>query len=282
MMYELTNITYIKALLERHGFRFSKSLGQNFLTSEHVVDSIIDSASVTEEDVVLEIGPGIGSMTRKMAERARKVISIEIDSALLPLLQETLSPVDNVEIISGDVLKVDLESIDTLGIKPKIIANLPYYITTPIIMRFLESKYRFESMTIMMQKEVADRIVAEPGNKTYGALSASVQYYCDVEKVINVPRGVFIPSPNVDSAVIRLTPVKRDIELKDEDLFFRVVKAAFSSRRKTLLNSLSNHFEKEKVKVSLEKAGIDAKRRGETLNLNEFAALSNEFYNSDL
>lgn len=275
----------IKDIKERYGFKLSKSLGQNFLTDKNIIDRIVESAEIGPDDLVIEIGPGIGVITREASEAAKKVIAVEIDKNLIPILEETLGDCDNVEIINRDILKTDVNELIRnckecfSGVK--IIGNLPYYITTPIIMKLLEDEVKADSITIMMQKEVADRIKAMPGTKAYGALSVAVQYYCTVEAVVNVPKDVFVPQPKVDSTVLRLSiREEKPVELADSDVFFRCVKAGFGQRRKTLLNSLMGveNITKEGVKQALEAAGIDPSRRAETLDLEEFARLSNEVY----
>lgn len=275
----------IKDIKERYGFKLSKNLGQNFLTDKNIIDRIIESAEIGPDDLVIEIGPGIGVITREAAETARKVIAVEIDKNLIPILKETLSDVDNVEIVNQDILKTDVNQlIASLGDSisgVKIIGNLPYYITTPIIMKLLEDGVKANSITVMMQKEVADRIKAFPGSKAYGALSVAVQYYCTVEAVVNVPKEVFVPQPKVDSTVLRLNiREEAPVKLLNREIFFRCVKAGFGQRRKTLLNSLMGieGITKEGVKAALEAAGIDPSRRAETLDLEEFAKLSNEVY----
>lgn len=275
----------IEAIKEKHRFQLSKSLGQNFITDKHVIEQIVEGAGPSEKDLVIEIGPGIGVLTAEAAQQAAKVIAIEIDSKLIPILGETLAEYDNVEVINQDILKTDLNGIideqRQLGNftgDVKIIGNLPYYITTPIIMHILENSIHAESITVMMQKEVADRIKASPGNKTYGAISAAVQYYCEVEQVISVPKEVFVPRPKVDSAVLKLTIRKETpVDLIDEKAFFACVKAGFGQRRKTLLNSLTGTYglSKDEIRTILEKAGIDPVRRAETLDMNEFADIAN-------
>lgn len=275
----------IEAIKEKHRFQLSKSLGQNFITDKHVIERIVEGAGPSEKDLVIEIGPGIGVLTAEAAQQAAKVIAIEIDSKLIPILGETLAEYDNVEVINQDILKTDLNKIideqRQLGNftgDVKIIGNLPYYITTPIIMHILENSIHAESITVMMQKEVADRIKASPGNKTYGAISAAVQYYCEVEQVISVPKEVFVPRPKVDSAVLKLTIRKETpIDLIDEKAFFACIKAGFGQRRKTLLNSLTGTYglSKDEIRAILEKAGIDPVRRAETLDMNEFADIAN-------
>ena len=275
----------IREIKDKYGFRLSKSLGQNFLTDKNIIDEIIESAQIGPEDLVMEIGPGIGVITMEAAEKAKKVIAVEIDKNLTPILKETLKDYDNVEIINKDILKTDVNGLID-GCKEKfagvkILGNLPYYITTPIIMKLLEDGVKADSITIMMQKEVADRIKALPGTKAYGALSVAVQYYCTAEAVVNVPKEVFMPQPKVDSTVLRLCIRKeKPVILEDRDMFFRCVKAGFGQRRKTLLNSLMgiDNITKDIVRDALEKAGIDPSRRAETLNLEEFAKLSNEVF----
>ncbi len=273
----------IRDIKDKYGFKLSKSLGQNFLTDKNIIDKIIDATEITEEDLVIEIGPGIGVLTSEAAQLAKKVVAVEIDRNLIPILKETLAEYDNVEIINQDVLKTDLNAIirEADCRKTRIIGNLPYYITTPIIMGLLEGQVQADSITIMMQKEVADRIKSGPGTKSYGALSAAVQYYCTVDTIAVVPKEVFFPVPKVDSAVLRLN-IRKDkpVSLYDEKLFFRCIKAGFGQRRKTLSNSLSQlgDFTKEQIRACLEAVGIDEKRRAETLSLEEFAAIANDLY----
>lgn len=271
----------IKELKERHGFRFSKSLGQNFLTDKNVIDHIIEDSLIEENDLVIEIGPGIGTLTAEAAQAAAKVIAIEIDKGLIPILKETLRGYDNVTVLNQDVLKTDLKALiqeHDCGGKVRIIGNLPYYITTPIIMKILEDQVPADSITAMMQKEVADRIKAAPGSKIYGALSVAVQYYCTVEQILSVPREVFVPQPKVDSAVLRMD-VRREhpVGLTDERVFFQCIKAGFEQRRKTLLNSLTGTagLSKEGIREILTAAEIDPARRPETLDLCEFAVIAN-------
>ncbi len=271
----------IKRIREEFGFKFSKSLGQNFLTDKNIIDRIVEGSGIGPEDLVIEIGPGIGVITYEAAQLAKKVVAVEIDKSLLPILEKTLGEFDNVRVINEDILKLDLNSViaEEEGRNVKIMGNLPYYITTPIIMKILEDGVKADSITIMMQKEVADRIKAAPGSKVYGALSVAVQYYCTVDKVANVPRSMFVPQPNVDSIVLRLNIRKeKPVELSNEKLFFDCVKAGFGQRRKTLLNSLQNikGVTKEIIVESLQAAGIDAGRRAETLDLEEFAMVANE------
>ena len=282
---ELYNPSTIRMIKARYGFKFSKSLGQNFITDKNVIERIVEGAGPTEDDLVIEIGPGIGVLTAEAAQQAAKVVAIEIDSKLIPILDETLAEYDNVEVINQDILKTDLNGIideqrakGSFSGDVKIIGNLPYYITTPIIMHILENSIRAESITVMMQKEVADRIKASPGNKTYGAISAAVQYYCEVEQVVSVPKEVFVPRPKVDSAVLKLTiRDKKPVDLIDEKAFFTCIKSGFGQRRKTLLNSLTGTYglPKDEIRRILEEAGIDPVRRAETLDMNEFAAIAN-------
>ena len=270
-----------KDIVDKHGFKFSKSLGQNFLIEDNVIDKIIDGARVKEGDKVIEVGPGIGTLTREMAKRAEKVVAVEIDKNLIPILKETLSDFDNTEVVNEDILKVDINKLvdEKLSGGPvKLIANLPYYITTPIVMKFLEEDIPVTDIVVMVQKEVADRMNAVPSTKDYGALSVAVQYYCDTEIVAKAPRHMFIPQPKVDSTVIGLhIREEKKYKADNEQLFFKTVKAAFGQRRKTLLNSLSSMgvLDKAKIKEVLAEAGIDEKRRGETLSIEEFANLSN-------
>ena len=270
-----------KDIVDKHGFKFSKSLGQNFLIDDNVIDKIIGGARVKEGDKVIEVGPGIGTLTREMAKRAEKVVAVEIDKNLIPILKETLADFDNTEVVNEDILKVDINKLvdEKLSGGPvKLIANLPYYITTPIVMKFLEEDIPVTDIVVMVQKEVADRMNAVPSTKDYGALSVAVQYYCDTEIVAKAPRHMFIPQPKVDSTVIGLhIREERKYKADNEQLFFKTVKAAFGQRRKTLLNSLSSMgvLDKAKIKEVLAEAGIDEKRRGETLSIEEFAHLSN-------
>ncbi|MEE1038947.1 MAG: 16S rRNA (adenine(1518)-N(6)/adenine(1519)-N(6))-dimethyltransferase RsmA [Eubacterium sp.] len=278
----------INAIKDQHNFKLSKSLGQNFLTDKNIIDKIIFDSDISDTDLVIEIGPGIGVITREAAMQAARVVAVEIDKNLIPILERTLGDLDNVEVVNQDILKTDLNGLieRVKGENPeiknvRIIGNLPYYITTPIIMKILEDGVEAESITIMMQKEVADRIKAEPKTKARGALSVAVQYYCEVCKVADVPKDVFVPAPKVDSTVLRLDVRKeKPVELKDDKLFFRAVKCGFGQRRKTLLNSLSSGsgFEKEEVKAILEAAEIDPARRAETLTIDEFAKIANAMY----
>lgn len=270
-------------VLQKYNFNFQKKFGQNFLIDEHVLDKIIRAAEITKDDYVLEIGPGIGTMTQYLACAAREVTAVEIDRALIPILEDTLKEYDNVSIINEDILKVDIAALakEKNGGRPiKVVANLPYYITTPIIMGLFESHVPLESITVMVQKEVADRMQVGPGTKDYGALSLAVQYYAEPYIVANVPPNCFMPRPAVGSAVIRLTRhQKPPVEVMDEKLMFRLIRASFNQRRKTLANGLKNSGElnlsKEVITVAIEKLGKGSSVRGEALDLEEFARLTN-------
>lgn len=270
-------------ILQKYNFNFQKKFGQNFLIDEHVLDKIIRAAEITKDDYVLEIGPGIGTMTQYLACAAREVTAVEIDRALMPILEDTLKEYDNVSIINEDILKVDIAALakEKNGGRPiKVVANLPYYITTPIIMGLFESHVPLESITVMVQKEVADRMQVGPGTKDYGALSLAVQYYAEPYIVANVPPNCFMPRPAVGSAVIRLTRhQKPPVEVMDEKLMFRLIRASFNQRRKTLANGLKNSGElnlsKEVITVAIEKLGKGSSVRGEALDLEEFARLTN-------
>ena len=270
-------------ILQKYNFNFQKKFGQNFLIDTHVLDKIIRESGVTKDDLVIEIGPGIGTMTQYLCENAREVVAIEIDKNLIPILQDTLSAYDNVIVINEDVLKVDIKKLaeEKNGGKPvKVVANLPYYITTPIIMGLFESHVPIDSITIMVQKEVADRMQEGPGSKEYGALSLAVQYYAKPEIVANVPPNCFMPRPNVGSAVIRLTcHEKPPVEVNNESFMFNIIRASFNQRRKTLVNGLGNAtflpVTKEQVVKALEKMGLSPTIRGEALSLEQFAQLSN-------
>ena len=269
-------------ILQKYNFRFQKKFGQNFLIDTHVLERIISEAGITKDDFVLEIGPGIGTMTQYLCESAREVMAVEIDDNLIPILADTLSAYDNVTVVNEDILKLDIAKVakEHNGGRPiKVVANLPYYITTPIIMGLFESHVPLESITVMVQKEVADRMQVGPGSKDYGALSLAVQYYAEPYIVANVPPNCFIPRPNVGSAVIRLTRhAKPPVEVKDKDLMFRLIRASFNQRRKTLQNGLSNaqdlSFSKEEIAAAIESLGLSPSVRGETLTLAQFAALS--------
>ena len=270
------------AVLQKYHFNFQKKFGQNFLIDTTVLDRIISSAEITKEDCVLEIGPGIGTMTQYLAERAGTVVAVEIDKALIPILEETLQDYDNVTVINDDILKVDINRLveEKNGGRPiKVVANLPYYITTPIIMGLFESRVPLKSITIMVQKEVADRMQVGPGTKDYGALSLAVQYYAKPEIVANVPPNCFIPRPNVGSAVIRLTRYgEPPVQVKDEKKMFALIRASFNQRRKTLVNGLGNAglpgITKESAAAALAQMGLSPTVRGEALTLEQFARLS--------
>ena len=270
-----------KEVVQKHNFKFSKSLGQNFLIDTNVIDRILEGARVQEGDYVIEVGPGIGTLTKEMGRTAEKVVAIEIDKTLIPILEETLADFPNIEVINQDILKVNVQELvkEKLNGGPvKLIANLPYYITTPIVMKFLEEDIPVTDIVVMVQKEVADRMNAKPNTKDYGALSVAVQYYCDTEIVAKAPRHMFMPQPNVDSTVIGLHVREEQIyHVDNEDIFFKTVKASFGQRRKTLLNSLGGlgFLSKDQIKEALKEANIDEKRRGETLSIEEFASLSN-------
>ena len=274
------------AVLQKYKFNFQKKFGQNFLIDTHVLEKIIESAGVTKDDFVLEIGPGIGTMTQYLCEAAREVTAVEIDTNLIPILEDTLSAYDNVTVINQDILKLDIKALaeEKNGGRPiKVVANLPYYITTPIIMGLFESHVPIDSITIMVQKEVADRMQVGPGTKEYGALSLAVQYYAKPEIVANVPPNCFMPRPNVGSAVIRLTRYEQvPVEVTDEKLMFRLIRASFNQRRKTLANGLNNspeiHLSKEVIQQSIEELGEPVNVRGEKLSLEQFAELSNIIY----
>jgi 16S rRNA (adenine1518-N6/adenine1519-N6)-dimethyltransferase len=270
-------------IINKYGFSFQKRFGQNFLIDEHVLDKIVDAALIGEEDGVIEIGPGIGTMTQRLCEAASKVVAIEIDKELIPILSETMSGYDNVKIINADVMKTDLDRLirdEFSGMSVKVVANLPYYITTPIVMSLLENHLPVESITIMVQKEVAQRMQAGPGTKDYGALSLAVQYYADTYIAANVPPNCFMPRPKVGSGVIRLTVRKEaEVEVADEKLMFSLIRAAFNQRRKTLVNAVTNFpgldYTKEDIEKALAGLGISEKIRGEALSLQQFADLSN-------
>ncbi len=271
------------AVLQKYNFNFQKKFGQNFLIDTHVLERIIKEAGITKDDFVLEIGPGIGTMTQYLCESAREVVAVEIDKNLIPILADTLQDYQNVTILNEDILKVDINALaqeKNGGASIKVVANLPYYITTPIIMGLFESHVPIESITVMVQKEVADRMQVGPGTKDYGALSLAVQYYAKPEIVANVPPNCFMPRPNVGSAVIRLTcHEKPPVQVDDEKLMFSLIRASFNQRRKTLANGLNNapdiHFSKEAIQESIAELGVPAGIRGEALTLEQFAALSN-------
>lgn len=271
------------AIIKKYQFHFQKKYGQNFLINSHILEKIIKAAQITENDCVLEIGPGIGTMTQYLCEAAKKVIAVEIDTSLIPILNETLSAYNNVEILNKDILKTDIAALasEHNGGKPvKVVANLPYYITTPIIMQLFESHAPVDSVTVMVQKEVADRMQTGPGSKEYGALSLAVQYYAKPELITNVSPDCFMPQPKVGSAVIRLTRhEKPPVDVKSEKLLFQTIRASFNQRRKTLANGLNNFgafsIGKEGLQECIEELGVPAGVRGEVLSLEQFARLSN-------
>ena len=270
---------YVREIIDKYGFKFSKSLGQNFLIDGNIVRKIVQGANITKEDYVLEIGPGIGTLTEELALNAKKVVAVELDEKLLPVLDETLQDYDNVEIIHGDILKIDIKKLiheKLYGGEVKVVANLPYYVTTPILGMLLEESLNIDSITVMIQKEVADRMLASPGSKTYGALSVFINFYSNPEIILKVPKTVFMPQPKIDSTVIRLNII-RNFEDVDRDQLFKVVKAAFSKRRKTLLNALSSYgydLDKEIIKNLLEEIQINPEIRAENLSLEDFINIS--------
>ncbi|RDW15296.1 16S rRNA (adenine(1518)-N(6)/adenine(1519)-N(6))-dimethyltransferase [Oceanobacillus arenosus] len=282
--------TQTKEILKKHKFSFKKSLGQNFLVDVNVLENIVRNAGVDKESAAIEIGPGIGALTEQLAIHADKVVAFEIDGRLIPILEDTLSAYENVQLIHQDILKADVaqvvkENFNT-GQEVHIVANLPYYITTPILMKLIRDKLPVTSITVMIQKEVADRMAAKPNTKSYGSLTIAIQYYTHAEVVMNVPKTVFMPQPNVDSSILKL--VLRDeppVHVENEDFFFRIVQASFAQRRKTLRNNLTSHFgdqyDKEKITEILEGIGIDGGRRGESLDMEEFAALANGFWQAE-
>lgn len=280
----IADYSVTKAVLERHGFTFKKSFGQNFLTDTNILQKIVDTAEIDKNVNVIEIGPGIGALTEFLAENAAEVMAFEIDERLVPILEDTLRDHDNIKVINEDVLKADLQTrvkeFKNPNLPIKVVANLPYYITTPILMHLIESKIPFAEFVVMMQKEVADRISAEPNTKAYGSLSIAVQYYMTAKVAFVVPRTVFVPAPNVDSAILKMTRREQPlVEVKDEDFFFRVSKISFVYRRKTLWNNLTSHFGKSeevktKLEQALENANINPSIRGEALSIPDFARLS--------
>lgn len=284
-MEKLSNPQKTIEIIQKYGFDFQKKFGQNFLIDPRVLDKIIAAAQITKDDFVLEIGPGIGTMTQYLAEAAREVTAVEIDRNLIPILSETLSEYENVTVLNQDVLKTDIAAIaqERNGGRPiKVVANLPYYITTPIIMGLFESRVPIDSITVMVQKEVAQRMQAQPGTKDYGALSLAVQYYAEPYIAANVPPNCFIPRPNVGSAVIRLKTYENPpVKVQDEALLFRLIRASFNQRRKTLVNGLKNcaelPFSKEQILAAFEETGLAENIRGEALTLAQFAQLSDAF-----
>ncbi|GIN99189.1 ribosomal RNA small subunit methyltransferase A [Siminovitchia terrae] len=277
-----------KEIMEKYGFSFKKSLGQNFLIDPNILRNITEYAGLTKETGVIEIGPGIGALTEHLARTAKKVVAYEIDQRLLPILADTLAPYDNVKIIHEDILKADIHQMiekEFAEVKEiMVVANLPYYVTTPIILKLLEEKLPIRGIVVMLQKEVGDRIAAKPGTKEYGSLSIAIQYYTTAETVMIVPKSVFVPQPNVDSAVIRMLLRERPaVSVKDERFFFHITKMSFAQRRKTLMNNLTSGLpdgkkRKSDIVSALELAGIEPSRRGETLSMDEFAALSEALY----
>ncbi|MFS9252849.1 16S rRNA (adenine(1518)-N(6)/adenine(1519)-N(6))-dimethyltransferase RsmA [Streptococcus infantis] len=280
----IADYSVTKAVLERHGFTFKKSFGQNFLTDTNILQKIVDTAEIDDQVNVIEIGPGIGALTEFLAERAAQVMAFEIDHRLVPILEDTLRDFDNVTVVNEDILKVDLaqhiQNFKNPDLPIKVVANLPYYITTPILMHLIESGIPFSEFVVMMQREVADRISAKPNTKAYGSLSIAVQYYMTAKVAFIVPRTVFVPAPNVDSAILKM--VRRPepaVAVKDENLFFKVSKASFTHRRKTLWNNLTGYFGKteevkDKLTKALDQAGLSPSVRGEALGLEEFASLA--------
>lgn len=284
----IADYSVTRAVLERHGFTFKKSFGQNFLTDTNILQKIVDTAEIDRNVNVIEIGPGIGALTEFLAENAAEVMTFEIDERLVPILADTLRDFDNVRVLNEDILKSDLQARIKEFANPnlpiKVVANLPYYITTPILMHLIESGIPFSEFVVMMQREVADRISAQPNSKSYGSLSIAVQYYMTAKVAFIVPRTVFVPAPNVDSAILKM--VRRDqpaVEVKDESLFFKVSKASFTHRRKTLWNNLTSYFGKSnevktKLESALDNAELSPSVRGEALDLQEFARLADSLY----
>lgn len=277
-----------REILDKYGFSFKKSLGQNFLIDTNILNRIVDHANLTENSAAIEVGPGIGALTEQLARRSKKVMAFEIDQRLLPILADTLSPYPNVKVINQDILKADVKQYideELAGVEDiMVVANLPYYVTTPILMKLLEEKLPIRGIVGMLQKEVADRLAAKPGTKEYGSLSIAVQYYTVAETVMIVPKTVFMPQPNVDSAVIRLTVREVPaVKVKDEEFFFQVTRASFAQRRKTILNNLTSQLpngkqNKEQIIAALKAVGVDESRRGETLSIEEFGRLSDALY----
>ncbi len=280
---KLTNIGTVKELMGKYGITFQKKFGQNFLINEALPQRIAAECGAGQNDGILEIGPGIGTMTTELCGVAGKVVAVEIDTSLIPVLAETLSEFDNVKVINSDIMKTDIPSLIKEEFHDKdvyVCANLPYYITTPILMLLLEGDYRFKKMTFMVQKEVADRLCACPGDSEYGAVTASVNYYGKIQKLFNVSAGNFMPAPKVDSAIIQIPPYEDPpVKVKDEKLFFKIIKAAFEQRRKTLVNALSGKInaDKSSIQTILTNCGLDVNIRGERLSINDFAKLADSF-----
>lgn len=269
-------------VVKKYNFKFTKSLGQNFLIDDTVLEDIVSGAEVGREDFIIEIGPGVGTLTRELLKKAKKVCAIELDYDLLSILNEELKEFDNFQLIHKDALKVDFNEVIGTEESVKVVANLPYYVTTPIIAKLLKENYKFKSLTIMIQKEVAERIAAEPGGKDYGALSILVQYYCNTKVLRKVPPTSFIPQPKVESTVIRLDRLEKPrVQVKDEELFFKVARQSFNMRRKTLRNAVKSLgiIDSDKIDEAFEAVGINPGRRGETLSIEEFAALADSIYN---
>lgn len=286
---DIATPTRTKALLNQYGFNFKKSLGQNFLIDVNIIHNIIDASDIDEQTGIIEVGPGMGSLTEQLAKSAKKVMAFEIDQRLIPVLKDTMGPYDNVTVINEDILKADIAHYVTEHLadceKIMVVANLPYYITTPILLNLMQQKLPIDGYVVMMQKEVGERLNAQVGTKAYGSLSIVAQYYTETSKVLTVPKSVFLPPPNVDSIVVKLmkrpTPI---VDIDDENKFFKMTKAAFSQRRKTINNNYQSLFvngkvNKEKILEWLKAAGIDPRRRGETLSIKEFANLYNELQN---
>jgi 16S rRNA (adenine1518-N6/adenine1519-N6)-dimethyltransferase len=269
-----------KDIVKKYGFRFTKSLGQNFLIDDSVLMDIVDGAEVNAEDFVIEIGPGVGTLTKELLKRAKRVCAIELDSDLIPILKEELKDFDNFDIVNVDALKVDFKELIGEEKSVKVVANLPYYVTTPIIVKLLNEDYNFKSLTIMIQKEVGERMAAKPNTKEYGALSILVQYHCNTKIIRKVSPSSFIPQPKVDSIVVKMDKLSQPrVQVKDEKLYFRVSRESFNARRKTLWNAMKNlKLNSEIIEAAFIKSGIDSKRRGETLSLEEFGDLANAIY----
>ncbi|GAB3055358.1 16S rRNA (adenine(1518)-N(6)/adenine(1519)-N(6))-dimethyltransferase RsmA [Salinicoccus sesuvii] len=285
-MKDIATVGRTKQILSEHGFTFKKSLGQNFLVDLNVIREVLDKANITDRTGIIEVGPGIGSLTEQLAKRARKVVAFEIDQRLVPVLQDTLSPYDNVEVVNADILEADVATTISESLSDCeeviVVANLPYYITTPILMHFLEQNLPIQRYYVMMQKEVGERISARPNSKAYGSLSIAIDYYTEARVVQNVPKSVFMPPPNVDSIIVEMVRRKKPkVDVEDEPLFFKLTRGAFGQRRKTILNNYSSIFEegkekKEALHQMLEKAGIDPRRRGESLSIEDFAKIYRE------